>query len=124
MKIGRKMIMIKKNDELHTQLNRNTVLTEELNRLEKVLVERESKRDRSLKKVDELERQYQYTKQSNLWRLLQFPKDAKQMVRTTLAYLLGRRDRRQLYSKAYKRKKAQNELKNLKYYLYTLGFIK
>src|SRR5690625_1445046 len=51
------------------------------------------------------------------------PKQVKQFVRTTGAYLLGKRNRKQLYSKTYKRKQASNELKPYKYALYNEGFI-
>ncbi len=51
------------------------------------------------------------------------PKQLKQFVRTTGAYILGKRNRKQLYSKTYKRKQASNELKPYKYALYNEGFI-
>src|SRR5690625_107638 len=51
------------------------------------------------------------------------PKQVKQFVRTTGAYILGKRNRKQLYSKTYKRKQASNELKPYKYALYNEGFI-
>ncbi|WP_404455563.1 glycosyltransferase family 2 protein [Oceanobacillus kapialis] len=50
------------------------------------------------------------------------PKKIKQFLRSTVAYIIGRRDRRQLYSKAYKKKKARNTMKSYSYYLYSLGF--
>ena len=58
-------------------------------------------------------------------RLLQsfHPNRWKQMVRTTGAYIVGKRNRKQLYSKTYKRKQASNELKAYKYALYNEGFI-
>ncbi|WP_052360610.1 glycosyltransferase family 2 protein [Oceanobacillus manasiensis] len=49
-------------------------------------------------------------------------RSVKRFIRSTIAYILGRRDRRQLYSKAYKDKKAKNMMKNFSYYLYSLGF--
>src|SRR5699024_7936021 len=46
-------------------------------------------------------------------RLLQkfHPNRWKQIVRTTGAYIVGKRNRKQLYSKTYKRKQASNKLK-------------
>src|SRR5690625_4076170 len=57
--------------------------------------------------------------------LLRFvhPSNMKKFVRTTGAYILGRRNRKQLYSSAYKRKQASNDLKKYKYALYNEGFI-
>ncbi|HIV81716.1 MAG TPA: glycosyltransferase family 2 protein, partial [Candidatus Salinicoccus merdavium] len=50
------------------------------------------------------------------------PSNLKGFVRATGAYALGRRNRKQLYSPAYRRKDAQNKLKQYTYHLYDLGF--
>src|SRR5699024_2646717 len=50
------------------------------------------------------------------------PKNIKQMIRTTGAYILGRRNRKNLYSKTYKRKDAANQLKGYTTALYDKGF--
>lgn len=50
------------------------------------------------------------------------PRDLKGFVRAAGAYALGRRNRRQLYSPAYRHKDAQNKLKPYTYHLYDLGF--
>lgn len=52
------------------------------------------------------------------------PGNLKGFVRTTGAYALGRRNRKQLYSPSYRRKDAQNKLKQYTYHLYELGFTK
>lgn len=51
------------------------------------------------------------------------PSNIKKALRTTGAYILGRRNRKQLYSKAYKSKQASNDLKPYKTALYNQGFI-
>lgn len=51
------------------------------------------------------------------------PKKLKKQIRTTGAYVLGKRNRKQLYSKAYKSKQASNDLKGYKTALYNEGFI-
>src|SRR5699024_7304017 len=51
------------------------------------------------------------------------PAKLKQFIRTTGAYLLGRRNRKQLYSAAYKKKQASNDLKPYLQALYNDGFI-
>src|SRR5699024_8748359 len=50
------------------------------------------------------------------------PKNIKQMIRTTGAYILGRRNRKNIYSKTYKRKDAANQLKGYTTALYEKGF--
>lgn len=51
------------------------------------------------------------------------PAKLKQFIRTTGAYLLGRRNRKQLYSATYKKKQASNDLKPYLQALYNDGFI-
>jgi glycosyltransferase involved in cell wall biosynthesis len=50
------------------------------------------------------------------------PSTIKKTIRTTAAYLLGRRNRKNLYSKTYKRKQAANDLKKYTQALYEKGF--
>src|SRR5690625_2140327 len=52
------------------------------------------------------------------------PRSIKQMIRTMGAYMLGRRNRRQLYSRTYKRKQASNDILPYTNALYTKGFTK
>lgn len=52
------------------------------------------------------------------------PRKIKQMIRATGAYVLGRRNRKQLYSQTYKKKQASNDLKPYLIALYNEGFIK
>src|SRR5690625_1429008 len=51
------------------------------------------------------------------------PRKIKKLIRTTGAYILGRRNRKQLYSKTYKKKQAANDLKPYMKNLYNEGFI-
>lgn len=51
------------------------------------------------------------------------PKKIKKLIRATGAYVLGKRNRKQLYSKTYKTKQATNDLKGYKQALYNEGFI-
>src|SRR5690625_3460016 len=51
------------------------------------------------------------------------PRKIKKLIRTTGAYILGRRNRKQLYSKTYKKKQAANDLKSYMKNLYNEGFI-
>ena len=52
------------------------------------------------------------------------PRSIKQMIRTMGAYMLGRRNRRQLYSRTYKQKQASNDVLPYTNALYTKGFTK
>src|SRR5690625_2384429 len=52
------------------------------------------------------------------------PRSIKQMIRTMGAYMLGRRNRRQLYSRTYKQKQASNDILPYTNALYTKGFTK
>lgn len=51
------------------------------------------------------------------------PNKIKQLIRTIGAYVLGRRNRKQLYSQTYKKKQASNDLKSYLRALYNEGFI-
>src|SRR5690625_3578647 len=50
------------------------------------------------------------------------PRTIKRTIRTIGAYILGRRNRRQLYSRSYKRKQASNDILPYINALYTKGF--
>lgn len=69
-----------------------------------------------------LNKEFQKVKRNRLLSILD-PTTVKKSIRTTGAYLLGRRNRKQLYSKKYKAKQASNDLKKYKYALYNEGFI-
>src|SRR5699024_8695829 len=58
----------------------------------------------------------------NKWLKMMHPASLKQSVRTLGAYALGRRNRKQLYSKTYKAKQASNDLKPYVRLLYNEGF--
>lgn len=51
------------------------------------------------------------------------PRKIKQIIRTAVAFALGRRNRKQLYSQTYKKKQASNDIKPYVYALYNQGFI-
>ncbi|GAB3058592.1 glycosyltransferase family 2 protein [Virgibacillus ainsalahensis] len=95
----------------------------ELNRLDKVLKEKEVEKEQSLRKRKEMQREFDSV-QAKLQKASNVPKKAKQFIWATGAYALGRRNRKQLYSKVYKRKNAANQLKKYMYHLYDLGFTK
>lgn len=73
------------------------------------------------KQYELMDGQFQKVKNNKLLLLLN-PTALKKLLRTTGAYILGRRNRKQLYSKAYKTKQASNDLKGYKHALYNEGF--
>lgn len=81
--------------------------TIEAGRLQKILKKRRS----------ELE-----AAQKSKWLKVIHPSSWKESIRTVGAYALGRRNRKQLYSKTYKTKQASNDLKPYVRLLYNEGF--
>lgn len=71
------------------------------------------------------ELRYEFEKAERLKNFINIihPRHVKQFIRTVGAYILGRRNRKQLYSKTYKQKQATNDLKPYIYALYNEGFI-
>lgn len=80
-------------------------------------------RDKVDDKLEQLK--YEFNEGKKYQKVLKFahPRNMKRMIRTTGAYILGRRNRKQLYSNAYKRKQASNDLKKYKRALYNEGFV-
>lgn len=72
--------------------------------------------------LSEMEETLIHYKKSHLIRILE-PRKIKQSVRNAVAYLLGRRNLKRIYSKAYKRKQASNDLLPYVRLLYEEGFV-
>src|SRR5699024_4636707 len=104
--------MKKKNEEL---LNENQKNSKKMNKNEDEL-----KREKLLHSKKELE--FQKIQKSTLLELFR-PSLFKRKIRTIGSYLLGRRNRKQLYSKVYKQKQAMNDLKPYIKLLYNDGFV-
>ncbi|HEY4599683.1 MAG TPA: glycosyltransferase family 2 protein [Cerasibacillus sp.] len=99
----------------------NSELKQRLDQLQSELNKKQAEQRRLTETLANREREFHALKNSKLWRLLN-PKTIKKTIRTMGAYVLGRRNPKRLYSSAYKRKQAQNDLKPYKYHLYDLGF--
>ncbi|MEI3609578.1 glycosyltransferase family 2 protein [Pseudogracilibacillus sp. SO10305] len=104
--------MKKKNEEL---LNEYEKISRKVNEIEDEL-----KREKLLHSKKELE--FQKIQKSTLLELFR-PSLFKRKIRTIGSYLLGRRNRKQLYSKVYKQKQAMNDLKPYIKLLYNDGFV-
>jgi len=107
------------------QSNNKKLTTSELNRKiaeleeqyqQKVKIEQETRRQ-----LAKLQHEFDTVKRSKFLRLLN-PATIKRSIRTIGAYVLGRRNRKRLYSKTYKRKQASNDVKKYTYALYNEGF--
>ncbi|MFA1821450.1 glycosyltransferase family 2 protein [Virgibacillus oceani] len=111
-----------KNRKDDQKTERTAELEAELKELEQVLAEKQIEKQQAEQRLQKLKREFQAVTDSQTWKLVQSPKKVKKFLRSTAAYALGRRNRKQLYSEEYKRKSAANQLKKYKYHLYNLGF--
>ncbi|GGA64710.1 glycosyltransferase family 2 protein [Ornithinibacillus halotolerans] len=109
--------------EIDKLMKQNEILQDTLRQLDQTWREKKSLREEVSKKRTMLETELHIIKHSTAYKLMKTPQKMKSFAKESGAYVLGRRDKRQLYSKAYRQKKASNALKNEKYHLYTLGFI-
>jgi hypothetical protein len=101
---------------------RKSALEAELQELEETLARKQAEKKETEQRLQELQREFQAVTDSPAWKLVKSPGKIKKFLRSSAAYALGRRNRKQLYSKEYKRKNAANQLKKYKYHLYNLGF--
>lgn len=113
---------MKQNDE---ELKKQQHISKKIDRLtqldEKIAAQQKKNAQKRQERL-EYERQFNFS-QKVIRSISQFKQRIIKGIRTTGAYLLGRRNIKQLYSRAYKTKKAQNSLKSYKYHLYDLGFV-
>lgn len=103
--------MDRKNDKIEKRLD---LLKKDV---AKKTAEAEQLQSKHKKRRSELE-----AAQKNKWLNMMHPASLKQSIRTIGAYALGRRNRKQLYSKTYKAKQASNDLKPYVRLLYNEGF--
>src|SRR5690625_3791607 len=74
-------------------------------------------------KLSNLEMEFHWIKSNKILSILK-PRKIKGAIRTIGAYLLGRRNWKNIYSKTYKSKKDSKDLKKYRYALYNEGFTK
>ena len=92
--------------------------------LDKEIEQAKQENEQLKQEYNRLRRQYDAIKQGNLWKLLQSIKKVKRFMKLCIKYILGKRDRREIFNRSLKVKKARNRIKKLKYKLYELGFTK
>jgi len=98
---------------------KSTERREYLQKLDQQLKQKQAEHEATANQLASMERQFTEISNHRIWHM---PHQLKRSLRSTGAYVLGRRNRRELYSKSYRKKKAQNELKKYTYHLYDLGF--
>ena len=100
---------------------KNEQLALELQQLKAELARSEAEKSESLRNLKNAQTEFDNAEKF-IEKAKRIPSNLKGFVRATGAYALGRRNRKQLYSPAYRRKDAQNKLKQYTYHLYDLGF--
>lgn len=106
----------------HLQINdEQNPLIAQLDELENQLAEKQEKRKEVLAELESYEAEFA-EREKIIESLRNIKRKLRASIRTVPAYLLGRRNIKQLYSKAYKQKAAENKLRSYKKYLYDLGF--
>src|SRR5699024_6612519 len=96
-------------------------LREELKALERMLKQQRQEKEATKKQILAYQRKFSFS-QRKVKTLKNMLKQLNNFARALLGYPLGRRNVRRLYSSAYKRKDAANQLKPYLYRLYELGF--
>ena len=103
-----------KNRKADQKTKRTAELEAELKELEQILRDKQVEKQETEQRLQQLKREFQTVTDSQTWKLIQSPKKVEKFLRSSAAYALGRRNKKQLYSKEYKRKNAANQLKKYK----------
>ncbi|GAB3063592.1 glycosyltransferase family 2 protein [Salinicoccus sesuvii] len=98
-------------------------LLAELKSLSETYKKAENEKEHTLSTLSRLQGEFEVAS-TRMRRIKSAQAGIKQGVRTTGAYILGRRNRKKLFSRSYRMKDAQNKLKQYTYHLYELGFTK
>lgn len=93
-----------------------------LEKLEQEIKEKEIENEEIKQDYLDYRRQFEFV-QNNIQTLIKLKSKLVRIIRSTGAYILGRRNIKRLYSRPYKIKNASNRLKSYKYNLYDLGFV-
>lgn len=97
-------------------------LKKRVKQLEEQIKIAEKEYDATQRELTLYERQFNYA-EKNMNRLKRLKNRIVRFIRSTAAYVVGRRNLKHLYSRSFKIKNASNRLKPYKYHLYNLGFI-
>ncbi|WP_121638831.1 glycosyltransferase family 2 protein [Virgibacillus sp. Bac330] len=108
--------------ELDTSNEKNAALEAELANLNQVIAEKKAQQQETREMRIRTEAVFQDILHSKWWKTILYMSHLKEQAGEVVAALIGKRDRRELYSRLYRRKKIDNQLKSYRYYLYNLGF--
>jgi len=108
-------------DEQTTKQKRVADRVDERVALDQAMEEEEIQTARTKAELQQLTREFADAQRNVTW-LKNMLQRSRRFLRSVAAYALGRRNVKQLYSEAYKIKKASNILKPYLYNLYNLGF--
>ncbi|GIO23427.1 glycosyltransferase [Oceanobacillus sp. J11TS1] len=101
--------------------NRNAELEAIILQKKELLHQKEIQYKQSKQRLDRIRTQFIKVKQGNTANVA---RSLRRVLKRNAAYLTGRRNRRELFDKSIKRKKAAVKIKKVKYSLYELGFRK
>src|SRR5690625_1331579 len=102
----------------------NRSIRDQLKKRQQQLEEKQREAESIRQKRDQLQAEFHEANRFRAFIQKFHPRRIKQTIRTIGAYILGRRNRRQLYSRTYKRKQASNDILPYTKALYTKGFTK
>src|SRR5690625_4194907 len=100
----------------------NRSMQERLIRRQQQLQAKQQEAEKLRQQREQLEVQFQEANRIRSFLQVFHPTNMKRTLRTIGAYILGRRNRRQLYSRTYKQKQASNDILPYVRALYTKGF--
>ncbi|UOE93825.1 glycosyltransferase [Alkalihalobacillus sp. LMS39] len=109
-------------NKLEEKRLKNQKLKEELSRLELEVQNAQKTYNEELVKRNETKRVYDAWKQSSFWRILQKINKLKKVSILLIKCLMGKQSWKTAFSRSWKKKKAANQIKKVKYQLYELGF--
>lgn len=114
----------KKNEdqELEGKHTQNSNLQEKIAQIDNEISVAEAQYDAAKREHMILTSEYRKIKQGYLWRSRTDIKNLKRTAKLYMKYLLGKRDRKELFNPSLRKKKAKQRIKKLKYSLYDLGF--
>lgn len=101
---------------------KENLLKNRLEQLKKQIEVAEKESEATKRELTTYERQFNFA-EKNINRLKRLKNRIVRFVRSSAAYVVGRRNLKHLYSRSFKIKNAANRLKPYKYHLYNLGFI-
>lgn len=112
-----------KQKQLEAKRERTKDLKQQISRLDDQIETLNAQYNHLQQEHDRLQQQYDAVREGRIWKLFLAAKKVQRFIRLCGKYVLGKRDRREIFSRSFKMKKARNRVKKVKYKLYEQGFI-